>query len=131
MTETNEVIKANPVMTTQEVASRFNELAKQEKWFEIQDEFFADNVRSIDPPNSPYFGYAEGKSDVRKKGEEFVKKIEAVHSASTTEPIVAGNHFAVGREVDITVQGFGRIQINEIMLYEVKDGQIVSEQFFY
>jgi hypothetical protein len=36
-------------MTTQEVAARFNELAQQEKWFEIQDEFFADNVRSIDP----------------------------------------------------------------------------------
>ena len=47
-------------MTTREVASRFNELAKQEKWFEIQDEFFSDNVRSIDPPNSPYLGYAEG-----------------------------------------------------------------------
>jgi predicted ester cyclase len=29
------------------------------------------------------------------------------------------------------VQGFGRIQLNEIMLYEVKDGKIVSEQFFY
>jgi len=33
--------------------------------------------------------------------------------------------------VDITVQGFGRIKIDEIMLYEVKDGHIVSEQFFY
>ena len=33
--------------------------------------------------------------------------------------------------VYITVQGFGRIQINEVMLYEVKDGQIVLEQFFY
>src|SRR5688572_7447896 len=118
-------------MTTQEVAARFNELAQQEKWFEIQDEFFADNVKSIDPPNSPYFGYAEGKSSVRKKGEDFVKRIEAVHRAYTTEPIICGNHFAVGREKDITVQGHGRIQINQIMLYEVKEGQIVSEQFFY
>ena len=133
MTETrhNVAIKADKVMTTKEVASRFNELARQEKWFEIQDEFFSGNVRSIDPPTSPWFGYAEGKSDVRKKGEEFVKKIEAVHSASTTEPVVGSDHFAVGREVDITVQGFGRIQINQVMLYEVKDGQIVSEQFFY
>jgi hypothetical protein len=121
----------NPVMTTKEVASRFNELAKQEKWFEIQDELFSDNVRSIDPQDSPYFGYAEGKAAVRKKGEEFVKKIEAAHRRYTTEPVVAGNHFAVGREVDITVQGFGRIQINEVMLYEVKDGAIISEQFFY
>src|SRR5258708_26929601 len=90
-------------MTTREVAARFNELAQQEKWFEIQDELFADNVRSIDPPNSPYFGYAEGKSSVRKKGEDFVKRIEAAHRRYTTESIVSGNHFAVGRNVDITV----------------------------
>ena len=118
-------------LTTLEVAARFNELAQQEKWFEIQDELFADNVKSIDPPNSPYFGYAEGKAVVRKKGEDFVKKIEAAHRRYTTEPVIAGNHFAVGREVDITVKGHGRIQINEIMLYEVKDGEIISEQFFY
>ena len=118
-------------LTTKEVAARFNELAKQEKWFEIQDELFADTVKSIHPPNSPYFGYAEGKVAVRKKGEDFVKRIEAAHRRHTTEPVIAGNHFAVGREVDITVQGYGRIQINEIMLYEVKDGEIISEQFFY
>jgi hypothetical protein len=87
----------NQVMTTQEVASRFNELAKQEKWFEIQDELFSDVVKSIDPPGSPYFGYAEGKAPVRKKGEEFVNKIEAVHRRYTTEPVVADNHFAVGK----------------------------------
>ncbi len=121
----------NKIMTTQEVAARFNELAKQEKWFEIQDELFAENVKSTDPPDSPYFGYAEGKVAVRNKGEEFVKKIEAFHGASTTEPVAGGNHFAVGREVDITLQGLGRIQMKEIMLYEVKDGKIVSEQFFY
>ena len=123
--------KNNKVLSTQEVAARFSELARQEKWFEIQDELFADNVRSVDPANSPYFGYAEGKAAVRKKGEDFVKRVEAFHGASTTEPVVGGNHFAVGRELDITVQGMGRVQMNEIMLYEVKNGQIVLEQFFY
>lgn len=118
-------------LTTHDVAKRFNELAQQEKWFEIQDEFFADNVRSIDPPNSPYFGNAEGKAQVRKKGEDFVKRIEVFHSGHTTEPQVIGNHFTVGRSKDMTVQGLGRIQINEIMLYEVRDGKIVLEQFFY
>jgi hypothetical protein len=121
----------NKIMTTQEVAVRFNELAQQEKWFEIQDELFADNVRSVEPENSPYFKYAEGKPPVRKKGEDWVKRVEAVHRLYTTEPVVGGNHFAVAREVDITVQGLGRIQMNEIMLYEVKDGQIVLEQFIY
>jgi hypothetical protein len=118
-------------MTTQEVAARFNELAQQEKWFEIQDELFAEEVKSIDPANSPYMGYAEGKANVRKKGADFVKKIRDFHGAGTSSPVVAGNHFAVGREMDVTVEGFGRIQLNEIMLYEVKDGAIISEQFFY
>ena len=118
-------------LTTKQIAVRFNELARQEKWFEIQDEFFSDDVKSIDPAGSPYFGYAEGKSSVRKKGDDFVKRIEAVHRVFTTEPLVTGNHFAVGREMDLTVQGLGRIQVDQIMLYEVKDGQIISEQFFY
>lgn len=121
----------NKKMTTQEIATRYNELAQAEKWFEIQDEFFAENVRSIDPTNSPYFGYAEGKIAVRKKGEEFTRSITAVHHLHTSKPVVAGNHFAVGREVDVTTEQHGRIQINQIMLYEVKDGEIVLEHFFY
>jgi hypothetical protein len=118
-------------MSIEQVAERFNELAQQELWFEIQDEFFADNVKSIDPPNSRYFGYAEGKGPVRKKGMDWVDKVEVFHGGSTTRPIIGGNHFAVGRTADITVKGFGRIKIEQVMLYEVKDGQIVLEQFFY
>ena len=118
-------------LTTQEVAARFNELAQQEKWFDIQQELFADNVRSVDPENSPYFPYAEGKEDVRKKGESFVGRVTGMHKLSTSEPLVAGNHFAVQREKDLEVTGIGRVHINQIMLYEVKDGQIVLEQFFY
>ena len=118
-------------MTTQEVADRFHELAQQEKWFEIQDEFFSDDARSIEPEGSVYFPNASGRAAIRKKAEEFVSRIEAVHSLRTTAPVVAGNHFVVGRDKDITVRPHGRIRINQLMLYEVRDGKIVLEQFFY
>ncbi|MBL0745220.1 nuclear transport factor 2 family protein [Chryseolinea lacunae] len=118
-------------LTTQQVADRFNALAQKEMWFEIQDELFADNVRSVEPADSPYFKDAQGKSAVRKKGEDWVARVQEVHKLSTTTPIVGGNHFAVGREVDITVEGHGKVVINQIMLYEVKDGRIVLEQFTY
>ena len=118
-------------MTTQEIAARFNELAQQEKWFQIQDEFFADDIRSIDPLDSPYFSYAEGKAAVRQKGEDFVSKIKEVHGVYTTHPVTGGNHFSVGRGMDLTVEGFGRVKIDQIMLYKIKDGKIVLEQFFY
>jgi ketosteroid isomerase-like protein len=117
--------------TIHKVAALFNQLAQQEKWFEIQDEFFSDDVKSVEPSTSPWLKNAEGKANVRKKGEDWVKRIEAVHRTHPTEPVIGGNHFAVGREMDITVQGLGRIQSNEVILYEVRNGQIVSEQFFY
>ena len=123
--------KTSKTMTTQEVAGRFNELAQQGQWFQIQDELFAENIRSVDPEKSPYFGYAEGKASVRKKGMDWVAKVKEGHGAIVTSPVVAANHFAVGYSFDITTEDFGRIQINEIMLYEVQNGQIVLEQFFY
>ena len=125
------MIATETTLTTQQVAARFSELAQREKWFEIQDELFADDVKSIEPPHSPYFTYAEGKTLVRKKGEDWVKRITAALKRHTTQPLVTANHFVVGREVDITVDGLGRIQIHELMMYEVRDGKIVSEQFFY
>lgn len=118
-------------MTTQDVADRFHELAQEEKWFEIQDELFSEDVRSIDPKDSPYLGCAEGKAAVRKKGEDFVARIEAVHSLRTTAPVVAARHFVVGRKKDMTVRPHGRIHIHQVMLYEVRNGKIVLEQFFY
>ena len=117
--------------TAHEVAARFEQLARQEKWFEIQDELFADDVRSVEPPTATYLKDAEGRVAVRKKGEDWIKRIEAVHSTYTTSPVVGGNYFSVGRGFDLSVKDLGRVKIDEIMLYEVKDGEIVREQFFY
>jgi hypothetical protein len=122
-------------MTTQEVANRYHELATQGKWFEIQDELFADDVKSIEPADAPsryrYLRSAEGKANVRKKAEAWVSRIEKLYSQYFTEPVVGGNYFALGWGVDVDVAGLGRRKIDEIMLYEVKDGRIVLEQFFY
>jgi SnoaL-like protein len=119
------------VLTTEEVAARYLELAEQGKWFEIQDELFADGVRSVEPPHSPYLKSAEGKANVRRKAEEWVSKVERVHAQYFTKPVVGGNYFAMAWGIDADVTGLGRRKIDEIMLYEVKDGQIVMEQFFY
>lgn len=62
-----EITTNTTALTTAAIAARFSELAQQEKWFEIQDELFADDVKSIEPPTASYLKNAEGKSAVRKK----------------------------------------------------------------
>lgn len=57
--------------------------------------------------------------------------IEEVHGGSVGDPIVAGDQFACTMVADWTVKGQGRSQMDEICVYKVKDGKIVSEQFIY
>ena len=119
------------VMTTQEVANRFHELAQTNQWEEIQNELFADNASSIEPPDSPGLQSVQGIDAIKEKGRKFGEMVEEMHGGYTTAPVVGGRYFSVGMGMDCTMKGMGRQKMDEIALYEVKDGKIVKEQFFY
>lgn len=119
------------VMTTQDVANRFNELAQTEQWDIIQDEMFADNAVSIEPEHSPGLKTVEGVKAIKQKGKQFGEMVEEMHGGYSNEPQVAGNHFAVAMGMDVTMKGMGRSKMDEIAVYQVKDGKITKEQFFY
>ena len=122
---------AEQTMTTAEVAAKFNQLSKEGKWDKIQDELYAENAVSIEPPNSPGMQSVEGLAAIKQKGKMFNEMVEEMHGGYATDPVVAGNHFSVGMGMDVTMKGQGRMKMDEIALYEVKDGKIVKEQFFY
>ena len=119
------------VMTTTDVANRFNELAQTGQWEQIQNELFADNAVSIEPANSPGMKSVEGLEAIKQKGKQFDEMVEEMHGGYSNPPQVAGNHFAVAMGMDVTMKGQGRMKMDEIAVYEVRDGKIVKEQFFY
>ena len=43
--------------------------------------------------------------------------------------VVAGSSFACAMHLDVTLKRPGRMTVNELCIYEVKDGKIISEQF--
>lgn len=121
------------VMTTQDVANRFNELAQSGHWDIILGELYADNAVCIEPPHGAAMGMmnVEGLNAIKKKGESFNQMIEEMHGGYSTAPVVGGNFFSLGMGMDVTMKGAGRMKMDEIAVYEVKDGRIVKEQFFY
>jgi len=119
------------VMTTQEVANRFYELCLDNKMMEVQEELYAQNAASIEPPNVPGLKSVKGLEAIRQKGVEFNDSVEDMHGGYTGKPIVAGNFFAVSMGIDATMKGMGRTKMDEIAVYEVRDGKIVKEQFFF
>ncbi|HEY6062423.1 MAG TPA: nuclear transport factor 2 family protein [Chitinophagaceae bacterium] len=121
---------AEAVMTTQEVANRYHELAQTGQWDKVQNELFADNAASIEPSGSG-LQTVEGMPAIKEKGKKFAEMVEEMHGGYTTAPVVGGNFFSVGMGVDCTMKGVGRQKMDEVAVYKVKDGKIVSEQFFY
>ncbi len=121
------------VMTTQDVANRFNELAQTGQWDKVQEELYADDAVSIEPEKAAAMGMtnAKGLDAIRKKGEAFNQMVEEMHGGYSTPPVVAGNHFSVAMGMDVTLKGAGRTKMDEIAVYEVKDGKIAKEQFFF
>lgn len=119
------------VMTTPDVANRFHQLAQSGQWNQIQVELFADDAVSIEPENSPGLKTVMGMDAIRQKGKQFEESVEEMHGGFSNEPIVAGNYFAVAMGMDVTMKGMGRMKMDEIAVYEVKNGKIVREQFFY
>lgn len=117
-------------MTTQEVANRLIELCRKGQILESQQELFADNVTSHEPVHTPNHTTI-GKEAVMAKGRQFVSMIEERHSGSFEDPIVAGNYFSFVCKLDATLKDRGRINWDEICVFGVKDGKVVSEQFFY
>jgi hypothetical protein len=119
------------VMTTQEVANRFHELSQSGQWDKIQDELFADNAVSVEPQGAQGMKSVEGMAAIKEKGKQFGEMVEEMHGGYTSAPVVGGRFFSVAMGMDVTYKGMGRQKMDEVALYEVKDGKIVREQFFY
>ncbi len=117
-------------MTTQEVANRLVELCRKGQIFEAQEELYDDNIVCIEPPHSP-MPLTQGKKAVFEKGKMFASMIEERHGGSFGDPVVNGRFFCVPTTIDATMTGRGRQVLEELSMYEVKDGKIVAETFFY
>ena len=117
-------------MTTKQVADRLVSLCRQGNIMDAQKELYSAEIESIEPAHAPVKS-AKGIDAVTKKGVAFADMIEARHGGSVSEPIVEGNHFTIGWQMDVTMKGRGRMNLEEICVYQVKDGKIVREEFFF
>lgn len=117
-------------MMPSQIADRLVELCRKGEFEAAQTELFADDAVSIEPDGAP-MELADGLPAIQKKGREFMASVEEMHGIVISEPVVAGNFFTVSMALDATFKGRGRATMEELCVYEVDDGKIVTEQFFY
>jgi hypothetical protein len=121
-------------MTTQEIATRYQELMNQRKFIEVQDTFYHEDVVCQESEKAAAMGmpiFTNGLEAVKAKGIARRATIETSHSYTCSAPLVAGEYFTVTLKQDVTFKGKPRLTLEEIGIFQVKDGKIVKEQFFY
>lgn len=119
-------------MTIQEVANTLAKLCSEGKFEEAGQALYSPDIVSVEagaPPGQSR--ESKGIEAVKAKGEWWVANHE-VHSSVVEGPLIAGSHFAVVFKLDVTFKPENkRFQMEEIGVYEVADGKIVREEFFY
>ena len=117
-------------MTTQQIADRLVELCRKGDIETTQKELFTEDTISIEPFSSAGFEKeTKGLTAIVEKAKNFMSMVEEFHSNSISDPIIAGNSFAIIWTMDATMKGKGRTTMSELCVYEVKDGKILSESF--
>lgn len=119
------------MLATQQIAARLAELVGRGEFEAAQRELFAEDAVSIEPrPSENFAQETKGLQAILEKGRKWGAMVEKVHSCSASAPLVAGEAIAMTLALDVTIRGAGRMQIEEICVYQTRNGKIVSEQFF-
>lgn len=117
-------------MMTSQIADRLVELCRKGEFEAAQTELYSDDAVSIEPDGAQ-MELAEGLAAIQEKGRQFMAFVEQMHGNVISEPLVAGNFFTISMALDATFKGRGRVNMEEICVYEVENGKIITEQFFY
>lgn len=114
-------------MDTKAVANKWKEMCSQGQNLECVNELYAENVVSKEISGN----VITGRQNVWNKGKEWMDAVENFHSSTISEPLVAGNFFTATMAFDCTYKERGRQVMEEVCVFEVKDGKIASEHYFY
>ena len=118
-------------MTTQEIADRLVALCRKGDFETAQSELFADDTVSIEPYATPDFQKeTRGIQAIKAKAAKWNSMVKEMHSITVSDPLVATNAFACTMRMDVTMKEHGHVDMTELCAYQVKDGKIISEQFF-
>ncbi len=118
-------------MNTKDIANKWRTMCTEGKNLDCINEIYDEDIVSKEMVGVPYGEITKGKQDVWNKAKQWLENIEEFHSSEISEPVIAGNHFTTKMSFDVTFKDRGRQQMDEICVFEVNNGKIIHEQFFY
>ncbi len=113
-----------------EIANRLVELLRQKKFLDAQKQLFAMDAINLEPEMYKQRSVS-GLEAMIIKEKRFLSNIKKWNHFTISEPLISANHFTIHMVTDVTLKNEEQVYIDEIIVYEVENGKIIKEQFFY
>ncbi|WP_426668286.1 SnoaL-like domain-containing protein [Mucilaginibacter sp. McL0603] len=117
------------MFTIHEIANRLKEMLSEQKFVEAYQLLFSEDAESIDPLNTSGQPL-KGLTTLLEREKDFLSRVTTIHKISLSEPIIAGSYFTLSLKMSFDVKGQGHMDVDELCVYKVKEGKILSQQFF-
>jgi hypothetical protein len=115
------------MITINEIAGRLASLCEQHNFLQAYEELYSDHAVSIDPMNKNI--PIEGLAALMERERLFLENTE-IHAVAVADPTFAGDYFCVTMSLEFTPKGAERRKAEELCVYKVEYGKIVTQQFF-
>ena len=117
-------------MINQEIANRLVDLLRAGKFNEVYDELFHTDAEHIEP-QSPHFANVKGVAAIKAKDAAMGEHLRGIESMEVGDALVASRHIAIPYKLTANLKNGNQLSLDEIIVYEIEQGKIVSERFFY
>ncbi|RED97860.1 nuclear transport factor 2 family protein [Marinoscillum furvescens] len=118
-------------MTTQEIAEKLVNLCRAGKYEQVYLELYAPEIVSKEPEEGGW-KTTHGMDELQAKGDQWRDMVEEVLESEISDPLAADDYFTCRMRMKVKLKGFDEpSEWDELCLYQVKDGKVVLEQFFY
>ncbi len=118
-------------MEINEIANKLVEYCRTGNFSQCYEELYDHESIVSQEPAGAMWELATGMKELEEKGKKWGEMVQEIHGSSVSDPIIAGNYFTCRMTNDVTFKEYGREKLDELCVYEVKNGKIVKEQFFY
>lgn len=117
-------------MTNQEVGNRLVSLLREGKFMDVYSELFHEDAKHIEP-QSENFPLLESRAAIVAKDEAMAEHISGAHGLEVGDAIVSKSYIAIPFKMTAELKDGNEFPMDEIIVYKVENGKILSEQFFY
>lgn len=102
---------------------------RQGKFGDELARYYSDDIVSIEPGDPPT--ETCGRAAVAAKVQAWFDEYE-VHNVTAMEPLIHGDRIVIVLDINMTARAdWQAVSFQEAAMYQVRDGQIIEERFFF